>query len=312
LQTKTFRIAGRQSIFFIDRQKALLYSPVINTSSHQIIKHNGTQKEAKVAKRLEGKIAVVIGAGQRPGETIGNGRAISVLFAREGAKVMLVDRVLEAARDTQAQIEKEGGEGVPFQADATKIEECEKVVQKCLALYGRIDVFVYNIGTGDANNSLEMPTKNWDTVFNINLRGLYYMYRFVIPVMKKQGSGSLINTSSIAAISSTPMLAYRASKAGMNALTQSIAVNYAKYGIRANVIMPGLMNTPMAVDGISGAIGVDRDALIRQRNDRVPLKGGMGSAWDVGYAALFLASDEARFISGVCLPVDGAQSARVG
>lgn len=225
---------------------------------------------------------------------------------------MLVDRVLEAARDTQAQIEKEGGEGVPFQADATKIEECEKVVQKCLALYGRIDVFVYNIGTGDANNSLEMPTKNWDTVFNINLRGLYYMYRFVIPVMKKQGSGSLINTSSIAAISSTPMLAYRASKAGMNALTQSIAVNYAKYGIRANVIMPGLMNTPMAVDGISGAIGVDRDALIRQRNDRVPLKGGMGSAWDVGYAALFLASDEARFISGVCLPVDGAQSARVG
>jgi NAD(P)-dependent dehydrogenase (short-subunit alcohol dehydrogenase family) len=265
-----------------------------------------------VAKRLEGKIAVVIGAGQRPGETIGNGRASAVLFAREGAKVMLVDRILEAAQDTQAQIEKEGGEAVSFQADATKIEDCRKVVEKCLELYGRINVFMYNIGTGDANNSLEMPAKNWDTIFNINLRGLYYMYRFVIPVMKKQGGGSLINTSSIAAISSTPMLAYRASKAGMNALTQSIAVNYAQYGIRANVIMPGLMNTPMAIDGISGATGVDRAALIKQRNERVPLKGGMGSAWDVGYAALFLASDEAKFISGVLLPVDGAQSVRIG
>lgn len=265
-----------------------------------------------MAKRLEGKIAVVIGAGQRPGETMGNGRAISVLFAREGAKVLLVDRVLDAAKDTQKQIESEGGVGVPFEADATKLEDCGKVVEKCLELYGRIDIFVYNIGTGDAKNSLEMLPKNWDTVFNINLRGLYYMYRFVIPVMKKQEYGVLINTSSIAAISSTPMLAYRASKAGMNALTQSIAVNYARYGIRANVIMPGLMNTPMAVDGISGAIGMDREALIKQRNDRVPLKGGMGSAWDVGYAALFLASDEARFISGVCLPVDGAQSARVG
>ncbi|MBN1662721.1 MAG: SDR family oxidoreductase [Deltaproteobacteria bacterium] len=265
-----------------------------------------------MAKRLEGKIAVVIGAGQRPGETIGNGRAMSVLFAREGAKVMLVDRIIEAAQDTQAQIEKEGGEAISFQADATKIEDCQKVVEKCLELYGRIDVFAYNIGTGDANNSLEMPAKNWDTVFNINLRGLYYMYRFVIPVMKKQGGGSLINTSSIAAISSTPMMAYRASKAGMNALTQSVAVNYAKYGIRANVIMPGLMNTPMAVDGISGAKGIDREELIRERNEKVPLKGGMGSAWDVAYAALFLASDEAKFISGVLLPVDGAQSARVG
>ena len=265
-----------------------------------------------MAKRLEGKVAIVIGAGQRPGETIGNGRAISVLFAREGAKVMLVDRILEAAQETQVQIEKEGGEAVPFQADATKIEDCQKVIEKGLELYGRIDVFVYNIGTGDASNSLGMPAKSWDTVFNINLRGLYYMYRFVIPVMKKQGYGSLINTSSIAAITSTPMLAYRASKAGMNAFTQSIAVNYAEYGIRANVIMPGLMNTPMAVDGISTATGVDRSELIRQRDARVPLKGGMGSAWDVAYAALFLASDEAKFISGVLLPVDGAQSVRIG
>ena len=265
-----------------------------------------------MTKRLEGKIAVVIGAGQTPGDTIGNGRAMSVLFAREGAKVLLVDRILEAAQETQKQIENEGGEAVPLQADATKIDECQKVVEKAMELFGRIDVFVYNIGTGDAANSLGMPEKRWDKIFDINLKGLYYFYRFVIPVMKEQGSGSLINTSSIAAISSTPMLAYRASKAGMNAFTQSIAVNYARYGIRANVIMPGLMNTPMAVDGISKATGQDKNELIAQREKRVPLKGGMGSAWDVAYAALFLASDEAKFISGVLLPVDGAQSVRVG
>ena len=265
-----------------------------------------------MTKRLDGKVAVVIGAGQTPGETIGNGRAMSVLFAREGAKVFLVDRIMEAAEETQKQIEGEGGVAVCCQADATKIEDCQKVIDNAKETFGRIDIFVYNIGTGDAANSLGMPEKRWQKVFDINLTGLYYMYRYVIPVMKEQGGGALINTSSIAAISSTPMLAYRASKAGMNALTQSIAVNYAKYGIRANVIMPGLMNTPMAVDGISKATNVDRSELIAQRDKRVPLKGGMGNAWDVAYAALFLASDEARFISGVLLPVDGAMSARVG
>ena len=265
-----------------------------------------------MTKRLEGKMAVVIGAGQTPGDTIGNGRAMSVLFARQGAKVLLVDRSLEAAQDTQKQIETEGGEAVSFQADATKIEDCQKVIETAMDVLGRIDIFVYNIGTGDASNSLGMPEKRWDTVFDINLKGLYYMYRFVIPVMKEQGFGSLINISSIAAISSTPMLAYRASKAGMNAFTQSVAVNYARHGIRANVIMPGLMNTPMAIEGISKATGVDKNELIAQREKRVPLKGGMGSAWDVAYAALFLASDEAKFVSGVLLPVDGAQSTRIG
>ncbi len=131
-------------------------------------------------------------------------------------------------------------------------------------------------------------------------------------VMEKQESGSLINISSIAAISSTPMLAYRSSKAGMNAVTKTIATEHAKNGIRANAIMPGLMNTPMAIEGLSRALGMDKQELISRRDKRVPLKGGMGDAWDVAYAALFLASDEAKFISGVLLPVDGAQSSRVG
>jgi NAD(P)-dependent dehydrogenase (short-subunit alcohol dehydrogenase family) len=157
-----------------------------------------------------------------------------------------------------------------------------------------------------------MPEKQWDTVFNVNIKGLYYMYRYVLPIMEKQESGCLINTSSIAAITSTPMLAYRSSKAGVNALTQSVAVMYAGKGIRANVIMPGLMDTPMAIEGLSRFGGVDKQELRSRRSSRVPLKGGMGTAWDVAYAALFLASDEAKFISGVLLPVDGAQSARIG
>lgn len=265
-----------------------------------------------MSRRLEDKVAIVIGAGQTPGDTIGNGRAMSVLFAREGAKVLLVDRILEAALETQAQIEGEGGQSAPFQADVTKPETCQQLVNKCLALWGRIDIFVYNIGTGDGQPSLTMPESRWDTVFDINLKGLFSCYKAVLPVMEKQGSGCLINISSIAAIASTPMLAYRSSKAGMNAVTQSIAVEYAKKGIRANAIMPGLLNTPMAIEGLAKALKVDKQELIKRRDKSVPLKGGMGSAWDVAYAALFLASDEARFISGVLLPVDGAQSSRVG
>jgi NAD(P)-dependent dehydrogenase (short-subunit alcohol dehydrogenase family) len=265
-----------------------------------------------MATRLENKVAIVVGAGQTPGDTIGNGRAVSVLFAREGAKVLLVDRNLEAAQDTHAQIEKEGGVSYPLQGDITKLEACKNVADKCMELYGRIDVCVYNVGTGEGGNSLEMPEKRWHTIFDINLTGLYYLYRYVIPIMVKQESGCLINTSSIAAITSTNMLAYRSSKAGMNALTQSVAVMYAGKGIRANVIMPGLMDTPMAIEGLSRFSGVDKDELRASRSSRVPLKGGMGTGWDVAYAALFLASDEARFISGVLLPVDGAQSVRVG
>lgn len=265
-----------------------------------------------MSKRLEDKVVIVIGAGQTPGDTIGNGRAMSVLFAREGAKVLLVDRLLEAAQETLKQIEEEGGEAVPFQADITDPEDCKKLTDKCLELFGRIDIFVYNVGTGDGQPSITMPEKRWDTVFDVNIKGMFSCYKNVLPIMQKQESGVLLNISSIAAISSTPMLAYRGSKAGMNAVTKTIATEYAKFGIRANVIMPGLMNTPMAIEGLSRALGMDKQELRGKRDKRVPLKGGMGTAWDVAYAALFLVSDEAKFVSGVLLPVDGAQSSRIG
>jgi len=146
----------------------------------------------------------------------------------------------------------------------------------------------------------------------VNLKSVVMPCKFVLPVMRGQQGGAITNVSSVAAVCSTPIVAYKASKAGVNAYTQSLAVGNAKHGIRANVIMPGLMNTPMAIEGISQALGVDKDELIRRRDAQVPLRGKMGTAWDVAYAALYLASDEARFVTGVSLAVDGGQSARIG
>jgi len=146
----------------------------------------------------------------------------------------------------------------------------------------------------------------------VNLKSVIFPCKAALPVMRKQRSGSIVNISSVAAVCSTGIVAYKTSKAGINAYTQSLAIGNARYGIRANVIMPGLMNTPMAIEGISRARGVAREDLIRERDAMVPLGGKMGSAWDIANAALFLASDEARFITGAVLPVDGGQSARIG
>lgn len=146
----------------------------------------------------------------------------------------------------------------------------------------------------------------------MNLKSMFLTCKYVLPYMEAQDSGSIVNISSAAAVCSIPMLAYKTSKAGVNALTHSIAMQYARKGIRVNAIMPGLMNTPMAIEGISQARGIGKEELIRERNNRVPLKGGMGTAWDTAYAALFLASDEARFITAAVLPVDGGQCARIG
>lgn len=263
--------------------------------------------------RLAEKVAIVVGAGQSPGETIGNGRAISVLFAREGARVLLVDRRADSARDTQAMIEGEGGRAAVCEADITRAADCRRLVEECLAAFGRVDVLVYNagIGHGDAG-PVRLAEEAWDRIFAVNLKGMFLTCKHVLPVMERQQGGSIITVSSAAAVCSVSMLAYKTSKAGVNALTHSIAMKYAKQGIRVNAVMPGLMNTPMAVEGISQGLGVDREKLIAARNAAVPLKGGMGTAWDTAHAVLFLASDEARFITAVILPVDGGQSARIG
>jgi NAD(P)-dependent dehydrogenase (short-subunit alcohol dehydrogenase family) len=263
--------------------------------------------------RLEGKVAIVAGAGQTPGETIGNGRATAILFAREGAKVLLADRNLASAEETQAMIEKEGGTARAFEADVAREADCEAMVAACRDTFGRIDVLQNNvgIGMGDAGPT-HVTEENWDRIINVNLKSVLFTCKHVLPVMREQGSGAIVNISSIAAVCSVGMVAYKTSKAGVNALTHSLALGNARYGIRVNAIMPGLMNTPMAIETISQVRGIGREQLVRERDAQVPLGGKMGTAWDIAHAALFLASDEAKFITGIVLPVDGGQSARIG
>ena len=263
--------------------------------------------------RLKDKVAIVVGAGQTPGDTIGNGRATAILYAREGARVLLVDNNFESVQETQRLIEAEGGTCSAVKADFTNQQDCESFVRAAKQTYGRVDVLHNNVGIGGANDEiLSLPEESWDRIMTVNLKGMFLSCRSVLPVMREQKSGAIINISSIAAVCSTGIVAYKTSKAGVNALTHQIALENAKYNIRANAIMPGLMNTPMAIEGISRARGIPKEDLIQTRDASVPLGGKMGTAWDVAYAALFLASDEAKFITGIILPVDGGQSARIG
>jgi NAD(P)-dependent dehydrogenase (short-subunit alcohol dehydrogenase family) len=264
-------------------------------------------------QRLKGKVAIVTGAGQTPGDTIGNGRAISLLFARAGARVLAVDLNGESARETQALIQQEKGEALALAADVSRGEDCRRMAETCVQAFGRIDILVNNVGIGRGDHGpVKLKEEDWDNIFNVNLKSMFLTCKAVLPYMEKQESGSIVNISSAAAVCAFPLLAYKTSKAGVNALTHSIAMQVARKGIRVNAIMPGLMNTPMAIEEISRARGINKEDLIKERNSRVPLKGGMGTAWDTASAALFLASDEARFITAVVLPVDGGQCARIG
>jgi NAD(P)-dependent dehydrogenase (short-subunit alcohol dehydrogenase family) len=262
--------------------------------------------------RLAEKIAIVVGAGQTPGETIGNGRATAIRFAEEGANVMLVDRDGDSANETLREIEKRGGTGSVFIADVTDEAQCASITDVCIERYGRLDILHNNVGIGTHDSGPTSITEDvWDQIFHVNLKSVMFTCKYALPIMRQQEAGSIINISSIAAICEVGLVSYKASKAALNAYTHSVATGAAKFGIRANVIMPGLMNTPMAIEGYVAA-GHDRTTLVKRRNASVPLGGEMGSAWDVANAALFLASDEAKFITGVCLPVDGGQSALIG
>jgi NAD(P)-dependent dehydrogenase (short-subunit alcohol dehydrogenase family) len=267
----------------------------------------------QLSGRLSGKVAIVVGAGQTPGETIGNGRATAIVFAREGARVLLVDRRLDSADETRRMIVDAGGEAETCEVDVTSEADCRRMVETCVARFGRVDVLHNNvgIGTGDAS-VVRVAEEAWDRIFAVNLKSVYLASKHALPVMRAQRAGAITSVSSAAAVCSHPLAAYKTSKAAVNALTQQMAIANAKYGVRVNAIMPGLMNTPMAIETIAEATGMDRAQLIAQRDAMVPLGGKMGTAWDVAHAALFLASDEARFITGVVLPVDGGQCARVG
>ena len=267
--------------------------------------------------RLAGKVAIVIGAGQTPGDTIGNGRATAILFAREGAEVVVVDRRLDSAEETVRMIQAEGHAAETAAADATVEEEISELIADCARRHGRIDVLHNNvgIGTGDAGPSDMIEEAAWDSILDGQpQRASCWPCKHVLPVMRRAAVPVRSSTiSSIAAVCAMPVVARtRPRRRRINAYTHTVAMGNARYGIRANVIMPGLMETPMAIEGLSEALGIPKPKLIEQRHASVPLSAHMGTAWDVAWAAVFLASDEARFVTGVMLPVDGGQSARVG
>lgn len=262
--------------------------------------------------RLAGKAAVVVGAGQQPGETIGNGRAIALTFAREGAAVLCVDRDADRARAVAEEIVAAGGAAFALAADV--VTDAAAIVGAALERWGRIDVLVNNVGIGHGQDgpSHRCTDEAFEKVFAVNFTGARRLIRAALEPMRAAGSGSIVNISSLASIAGANMIAYEISKAALNRLTTATAQGSAGKGVRCNAVLPGLMDTPMGVGGTATRDGRDIAAQRAARDAMVPLKGGMGDGWDTANAVLFLASDEARFITGVLLPVDGGASVRVG
>ncbi len=269
--------------------------------------------------RLKNKTAIVVGAGQSPGSGMGNGRATCLRFAQEGARIMAVDRELALAEETAALVReqsgKEGGDCFAFEADVTREAAMAAMIAEAQKRWGRIDVLHYNVGVslggGDAPLA-EITEAAFDNVIAINLRGAVMACKHAIPVMRAQKSGVILMISSLAAVEKYPYVAYKASKSAMIAFTKQVAIQNAEFGIRVNAILPGLMDTPMAVDTRARKLGKSRAEIAAMRDARVPLRRKMGSPWDVANAALFLASDEAGFITGVDLLVDGGGALDIG
>ena len=256
-----------------------------------------------MAGRLKGKIAVVIGAGQQPGTTVGNGRAVAMRFSQEGATCLLVDKMGAWAEDTRELLE--GAPASTFEADVTGEDACKAVIDAAVERYGRVDILHNNIGMSKGDKpTWELDVDAWDRIMTLNLKSMFMMCKHALPVMREQRSGAIINISSTSSFSKRPTLAYKTSKGAINTLTQHIAAENAAFGVRANVIVPGLIDTPMAIERRAAETGRTREEIRAERDALVPM-GFMGEALDVANAAVFLASDEAKYVTGVLLPVDG-------
>jgi NAD(P)-dependent dehydrogenase (short-subunit alcohol dehydrogenase family) len=247
--------------------------------------------------RLAGKVAIVTGAGSRAAG-IGNGRAAAVLFAREGARVLLVDQSRAAAEDTLRLIADEGGEAAVFEADVTRSEDCRAMVADAVSRWGRLDVLDNNVGIGGAATVVDVKEEDWDHLMRVNVTSMMLTGKHAVPAMVQGGGGAIVNISSISALRPRGLTPYSVSKGAVIALTRAMAIDHAPQNIRVNCIAPGPVYTPMVyADGMS--------AELRDRRRQASPLGIEGSGWDIGYAALFLVSDEARYVTGVVLPVDG-------
>jgi NAD(P)-dependent dehydrogenase (short-subunit alcohol dehydrogenase family) len=247
--------------------------------------------------RLAGKVAIVTGAGSRA-EGIGNGRATAVVFAREGARVLCVDQSKDAAEATRAMIAGEGGEAAVFAADVTRSGDCRAMVEEAVRRWGRLDILDNNVGIGGRATVVEVEEGDWDHMMRVNVTSMMLASKHAIPAMAKGGGGAIVNISSISALRPRGLTPYTVSKGAVIALTRAMAVDHAAQGIRVNCIAPGPVYTPMVY-----AAGMSPE-LRDQRRRASPL-GIEGTGWDIAHAALFLASDEARYVTGVVLPVDG-------
>lgn len=259
-----------------------------------------------MTQRLKDKVVLVVGAGSI-GSDISNGAACAVTFAREGATVICADRSLQAAAASVQRIHDIGGIAEAFEADVRSSEQIGQMVDHCIARFGRIDVLHHNVGIEEFGDLLEVTEESWDRVHAINLKGPMLTAREVVPHMIRQGGGSIINISSIASRKWSPMqfLSYSTSKAALNHMTRVVARQYAQHQVRCNVIVPGLIDTPHAAALFKDEKGAQ--AGREMRNARCPM-GRQGTAWDVANAALFLASDESSYVTGLELVVDGGLS----
>ena len=250
--------------------------------------------------RLAGKVAIITGAGSS-GPGVGNGKAAAILFAREGAQVLLVDIAPERAEETLSIIQAEGGSASVFAADVTRAEDCRRMVEAAMDRYGRLDVLDNNVGISRRGSVLEIREEDWDYVMAVNVKSIVLASKYAIPQMRESGGGSIINISSIAGLRAHSSTPYTTSKAAVQGLTISMAADHGPEGIRVNCIAPGLVYSPMVAPRM--------DADLREiRKNAAPLR-TEGDSWDIGYAALFLASDESRWINGVILPVDAGLTA---
>jgi NAD(P)-dependent dehydrogenase (short-subunit alcohol dehydrogenase family) len=267
--------------------------------------------ENDVAGRLKDKVAFITGIGSS-GPGWGTGKAIAAMFASEGAAVFGFDKSEQAAAETKAIIEQDGGQCTIFQGDVTSATDVGRAVDRCADVYGRVDIVVNNVGIGAPGGVVEQSEESWDDVFAVNLKSVFHTCKRCIPLMISGGGGAIVNIASIAAVRwvGVPMISYASSKAAMVQMTKHIALQHARQKIRANVILPGLIETPMIVEPLKQYYGDDVPRFLDIR-DRTCPGGKMGSAHDIAYAAVYLASDEARFVSGAELVVDGGISNQI-